>query len=116
MRCPRSSNPRAALRVLLAALAASCALLLSAWLAEQPAFAQTASRHVVFLQPSAAAHPSFESVLDAARGPLAELGVELLVAVRPSSTELGATTRGAGALARSTHALAVVWLDSEQSG
>jgi hypothetical protein len=85
-------------------------------LSERCAHAEPATQSVVFLQSSVPTHPSLDSVVEATRGPLAELGVELLVAARPSSAELGVMTRAAHALASSTHAVAVVWLDNPRAG
>jgi hypothetical protein len=83
-------------------------------LALSPARARAAAmtQSLVFLRSDVATHPSLERVVEATRGPLAELGVELLVAARPSSAELGAMSRAAHAVADATHAIAVVWLDN----
>jgi len=92
------------------------ALLFSLLLSARRAQAAPAPQSLVFLQSNVATHPSLERVVDATRGPLAELGVELLVGARPSSAELGAMTRAAHDWADSTHAIAVVWLDNPAAG
>lgn len=77
--------------------------------------AHAAARRTVFLESKANTHPSLESVLDATRAPLAELGVELAVAPRPAATSLAATTQAAKTIAQASEALAVVWLDGERA-
>jgi hypothetical protein len=96
-------------------LVGSLLLFFLAW-SEHRAHADPATQSLVFLQSSVPTHPSLDRVVEATRGPLAELGVELLVAARSSSAELGATTRAAHALADSSHAIAVVWLDNPPAG
>jgi len=80
------------------------------------AHAASATLSLVFLRSNVQTHPSLEQVVEATSGPLSELGVELLVAARPSSAELGAMTRAARDLADSTHAIAVVWLGNPPAG
>jgi hypothetical protein len=85
-------------------------------LSARPAQAAPTTQRLVFLRSDLPTQPSLERVVEATRGPLAELGVELLVAARPSSADLGALTRAAQALADPAHAIAVVWLDNPPAG
>jgi hypothetical protein len=97
------------------ALRLAC-LLCAALLLGTEATARAAERRAVFLESAQNAHPSLDSVLEATRAPLAELGVELAVAPRPAGANLGTTAEAAKALARSQQAVAVVWLDTERAG
>jgi hypothetical protein len=85
-------------------------------LSEHRVQAAPETQNLVFLRSNIPTHPSLDQVVEATRGPLAELDVELLVSARPLSAELGAMTRAARALAHSTRALAVVWLDNPPAG
>jgi len=70
----------------------------------------------VLLPSRAELRPALATLLDAARSQLAELNVDLLVAPAPPSAELATTTASARELARSAHAVGVIWLRPGKDG